>query len=91
MKVILSTQTFTLHFRERRYTALLGTKKGGPGEEGEGETHTLPEFHLFSGQSGVGGLLSTFHSSPGGHLSPLTHSSGGGKGKPYLGVPELLC
>ena len=61
MKVILSTQTFTLHFRERRYTALLGTKKGGPGEEGEGETHTLPEFHLFSGQSGMGGLLPSTH------------------------------
>ena len=44
--------------------------KGGPGEERKGgKAHTLPEFHLFSGQSGVGGLLSTFHSSLGGHSS----------------------
>jgi hypothetical protein len=41
----------------------------GPGEEGEGETHTLLEFYLFSDLSGMGGLLSTFHSSPGGHSS----------------------
>ena len=48
---------------------LLGTKKGAQEKRGKGKTHTPPEFHLFSGQSGVGGLLSTFHSSPGGHLS----------------------
>jgi hypothetical protein len=42
--------------------------RGGAGEEGGREkAHTLPEFHLFSGQSGVGGLLTTFHSSLGGH------------------------
>ena len=35
--------------------------------EGREKAHTLPEFHLFSGQSGMGGLLSTFHSFPGGH------------------------
>jgi hypothetical protein len=47
---------------------LLGTKRGGPGEEaGGGKTHTPPEFHLFSGQSGVGGLPYTFHSTMGGH------------------------
>jgi hypothetical protein len=45
---------------------LLGTKKGGLGKRGKGKTHTPPEFHLFSGLSGMGGLLSTFHSSPGG-------------------------
>jgi hypothetical protein len=46
-----------------------GTKKGALGKRGKGKTHTPPEFHLCSGQSGMGGLLSTFHSSPGGHLS----------------------
>ena len=42
---------------------------GTQGEEGEGETQTPPEFYLFSGQLGMGGLLSTFHSTLGGHLS----------------------
>jgi hypothetical protein len=41
--------------------SLLGTKKGHRGCPGEGETHTLPEFHLFSGQSGMGGLLPSTH------------------------------
>jgi hypothetical protein len=47
----------------------LGTKKGAQGKRGKGKTLTPPEFYLFSRLSGVGGLLSTFHSSPGGHLS----------------------
>lgn len=48
---------------------LLGTKKGSPKEEGGGKTHTMPEFYLFSGQSGMGELSYTFHSAPSGHLS----------------------
>ena len=28
---------------------------------------------------------------PGWAFQPLTHSSGGGQGQPYLGTPELLC
>ena len=43
--------------------------KGGPEEEGGGKIHTPPEFYLFSGLSGMGGLLYTFHSSLGGLLS----------------------
>ena len=43
--------------------------KRGPWGRRGGKTHTPPEFHLCSGLSGVGGLLSTFQSSPGGHLS----------------------
>ena len=39
------------------------------GEEGEVEDHPTPELHLVSGQSSVGRLLSTLHSSLGGHLS----------------------
>jgi len=47
----------------------LGTKKGVLGKREEEKTHNPPEFYLFSGLSGVGGLLSTFHSSLGGHSS----------------------
>jgi hypothetical protein len=31
-------------------------KKGALGKRGKGKTHTPPEFYLFSGLSGVGGL-----------------------------------
>ena len=63
-------------------------RKGGPGKRGKG---TSPEFYIFSGLSGMGWLhVPSTH--PWGACKPLTHSSGpGGKGKPYLGVPELLC
>jgi hypothetical protein len=44
-------------------------KRGAQGKRGGGKTHTPPEFYLFSGLSGMGGLLSTFYSTPGGHLS----------------------
>jgi hypothetical protein len=50
------------------HTRMLGTKKGGPKEEG-GKTQTLPEFYLFSGLSGVGELPYTFHSALGRHSS----------------------
>jgi hypothetical protein len=47
---------------------ILGTKKGGPVEEGGGKTHA-PEFYLFSGLSSMGELPYTFHSALGGHSS----------------------
>ena len=57
--------------------------KGGPGEERKGgKAHTLPEFHLCSGQrcgrAAIHSLLS-----PGWASKPLTHSLGLNKG--------LLC
>ena len=71
---------------------LLGTKKGALGKKGKGKTYTLPEFHLFSGQSEVGGAAIYLPLIPGWESKPPTHSAGGGgKGQPYLGVPELLC
>jgi hypothetical protein len=42
------------------------TKKGAWGREG-GKTHTPPEFHLYSGQAGMGGLPHAFYSARGGH------------------------
>jgi hypothetical protein len=62
----MSTHTHT-HTQSARREDCWELKRG-PGEEGEGENpHTLPEFYLFSGLSGMGELLSTFHSSLGGH------------------------
>jgi hypothetical protein len=46
-------------------------KRGALGKRGEEKTHTPHEFHLFSGQPGMGGLLTTFHSSLGRYSSIL--------------------
>jgi hypothetical protein len=63
---------------------------GGLGKRGKGKAHTLPEFHLFSGQSGMGGLLSTYPLIPGwAFLYP--NLQGMAKGQPCLGTPELPC
>jgi hypothetical protein len=55
----------------------VGNKKGGG--LGIEETHTLPQFHLFSGQSSVGVLLPTLSTYPWVGI-PLSHFSGGGQG-----------
>jgi hypothetical protein len=55
--------------QEKHKCTCVGTKKGAQGKRGKGKAHTLPEFYLSSGQSGMGGLLTTFHSSLGGHSS----------------------
>jgi hypothetical protein len=60
-------------------------KKGALGSGGGGKTHTLPEFYLFSGLSGMGELLYTFHSVLGGHSSTL---QGGGQGPALPGNPR---
>jgi hypothetical protein len=65
---ILSDLTQTKKDRHDMYSRMLGTKKG-PREEGEGEdpdTTRVPPM-LWSVRHRR--LLSTFHSSPGGHLS----------------------
>jgi hypothetical protein len=62
-----------------------GEGEGPRGCHGEGETHTPPEFYLCSALSGVGGLISTFHLSPGGHSSdPLFR---GWQGAALPGIP----
>ena len=58
----------TTQFMTNLEKQLLGTKTGGLMGRGGRGTHTLPEFYLFSGLSGVGELPYTFHSSLGGHL-----------------------
>ena len=54
--------------------------EGGPGRSGIGKRcPQLARVSLFSGQSGVGGLLSTLSTHPWVGI-PLSHSSGGGQG-----------
>ena len=66
----------------------MGTKKGPLGRGGKEKTHTLPEFYLFSGLSGVGGLLSIYLPLISGWaFKPLTHSLGGGQGAALPGIP----
>jgi hypothetical protein len=68
-------------------------KKGrgwGPGEE---RKEHPARVSLFSGQSGVGGLLSTLSTHPWVGI-PLSHSSGGGQGAALPEnppPPKLLC
>jgi hypothetical protein len=45
----------------------VGTKRGPLGKGGWEKTHTLAEFSLFSGLSGMGELPYTFHSALGGY------------------------
>jgi hypothetical protein len=57
-------------------------KRGGLGPWGRTEGKRCPHpsrVSLFSGQSGVGGLLSTLSTHPSVGI-PLSHSSGGGQG-----------
>ena len=56
-------------------------KRGGPCGRMEGKRCPHPtRVSLFSGQSGVGGLLSTLFTHPWVGI-PLSHSSGGGQGE----------
>jgi hypothetical protein len=61
-------------------------KRGTLGKWGKGKTHAPPEFHIFSGQSGVGGLLPNLSIHPWVGI-PLSHSSGGGQGAALPGDP----
>jgi hypothetical protein len=64
-------------------------KKGGPGDQWDRKKMpTHPRVSLFSGQSGVGGLLSTLSTQPWVHI-PLSHSSGGGQGAALPGDSPL--
>ena len=65
--------------------------KKSPWEEGGGKAHTLPEFYLFSGLSGVGGLLSTLHISPGEHLSLWPTLQGVARGSPTWGPQSYFA
>jgi hypothetical protein len=60
-------------------------KKGGTRGRGGGETHASPEFHLFSGLSGVGELPYTVHSSLGGHSVSDPLFRGWPRGSPTWG------
>ena len=71
---------------------MLRIKRGALGKRGRGgKNHTLPEFYLFSGLSGMGELPYTFHSALSGHSSLRPTLQGVAKGQPYLGFLELLC
>ena len=71
----------------RSRSSSVGTKKGGPrGGGGRGKAHTSPEFHLYSAQSGLGGLPPTLSTHPWVGI-PLSHSSGGGQGAALPGDP----
>ena len=72
----------------RSRSSSVGTKKGGPrGGGGRGKAHTSPEFHLYSAQSGLGGLPPTLSTHPWVGI-PLSHSSGGGQGATLPGEPQ---
>jgi hypothetical protein len=61
--------------------------QGGPWRSGIGKRYPRPtRVSLFSGQSGVGGLLSTISTHPCVGI-PLSHSSGGGQGAALPGTP----
>ena len=62
-------------------------RKGDPGEEGKEKAHTLPEFYLFSGQSCMGEMLTTYLLIPGWAFLYLT-LQGVVKGQPCLGSPR---
>jgi hypothetical protein len=62
-------------------------KKGVQGKRGKGKSLTPPEFHLFSGLSGMGGLLHTLSTHPWVGI-PLSYSSGGGQGATLPGDPR---
>ena len=69
---------------------VLGTKKGTLGKREEEDSHparVLPMLWSVRCRRAAICLPLT----PGWASKPLTHSSGGGKGQPYLGFPELLC
>jgi hypothetical protein len=66
------------------FLSVLGTKGGAvQGRGGRGRPTPRQSFTcLFSGLSGIGGLLSTFHSSTGGHLSLWPTLQGVARGSP---------
>ena len=51
------------------FESACGNSRGCGGKRGKGGAHILPEFLLCSGQADEGGLLDTFYSAPGRHLS----------------------
>ena len=63
-------------------TFLWELKRGHWGRGGREKAHTLPEFHLFSGLSVMGGLLTIFHSSLGMHPSLWPSIQGVARGSP---------
>jgi hypothetical protein len=66
-------------------------KRGSEGPWGRTEGKICPHptrVSLFSGQSGMGGLLSTLSTHPWVGI-PLSHSSGGGQGAALPGDPPL--
>jgi hypothetical protein len=71
-----------------QYAVCWELKRGALGKRRKGKTLTLPEFHLFSGQSGVGELpsLSTHPQVGIQAFDPLFRGGGRvAKGQPYLG------
>jgi hypothetical protein len=79
------------HRLYRAWGQVLGIEKGGPGEEGEGKLTPHQSFtYSLVCQAWDGCMYLPLI--PVWASKPLTHSSGGGgRGQPYLGVPELLC
>jgi hypothetical protein len=61
-------------------------KKRGSWGSG-GKAHAPPDFHLSSGQSGMGGLLPTLSTHPWMGI-PLSHFSVGGQGAALPGDPQ---
>ena len=79
------------HRLDQAWGHVWGKEKGDPGEEGEGKTTPRQSFtYSLVCQAWEGCMYLPLI--PGWASKPLTHSAGdGGKGQPYLGVPELLC